>query len=336
MKQRFLLLIVALMHFFLAHSQTVIQMVEDMGVYKIPCEINGLKVKMVFDTGAASVCISQSLAEMMIDNGYLSPAEFAGPAKTMTADGRIVDNTIVFLKSVKLGNITLENVRAVVQHEQKTPLLFGQSAIQQLGEVAIKGDKLYIYRKSNNERSVSNGALANDASSYFERWDATNYIYSNFTYSFGWRLPQGIQWKRVTGQEKHTIFRAEGDSFVAHVNVRVIDLQDNALWNIYDKFTAMIEQVDVSVEKRLGMMIYERTFEKCRLFNLQSIKTTCKSYFKDVRFKDAVESYVEQYIFARNGFLFTISVELPKTIYESYACEDFIAEIFQGFRVSLK
>ena len=35
-------------------AQTIIQMVEDQGVYKIPCEINGLKVKMVFDTGAAA------------------------------------------------------------------------------------------------------------------------------------------------------------------------------------------------------------------------------------------------------------------------------------------
>ena len=40
------------------HAQTIVQMVEDKGVYKVPCEINGLKVKMVFDTGAAAVSLS--------------------------------------------------------------------------------------------------------------------------------------------------------------------------------------------------------------------------------------------------------------------------------------
>ncbi len=133
------------------HAQTVIQMVADQGVYKVPCEVNGLKVKMVFDTGAAAVSISENLAEMMLENGYLSANDFGDKGKALTADGRIVDNTLVNLREVKIGDIKLADVKAVVIGGQRTPLLFGQSAIQRLGEVSIKGDKLYIKGASASE-----------------------------------------------------------------------------------------------------------------------------------------------------------------------------------------
>ena len=147
------------------HAQTVIQMVADNGVYKVPCEVNGLKVKMVFDTGAAAVSISENLAEMMLENGYLSIDDFGNKAKALTADGRIVDNTLVNLTSVKIGDIGLSNVTAVVIGGLRAPLLFGQSAIQKLGEVTINGDKLYIKGTSTAESS----------SGLYERWDAKNY-----------------------------------------------------------------------------------------------------------------------------------------------------------------
>ena len=41
-------------------SQKVIQMEYSNGVYKLPCHVNGAKLKMIFDTGASSVVISLS------------------------------------------------------------------------------------------------------------------------------------------------------------------------------------------------------------------------------------------------------------------------------------
>ena len=46
----FLLLLIP----FTATSQIKIQMQEDGGVYKIPCEVNGLRMKFIFDTGASN------------------------------------------------------------------------------------------------------------------------------------------------------------------------------------------------------------------------------------------------------------------------------------------
>ena len=130
------------------YSQTIIQMEEEYGVYKIPCEINGLKLKLIFDTGASNVCISESVAIFMYEQGYLRDNDIAGVGTSQVADGRIVDNTIVNIRELKIGSYCLKDIEAVVIHSQKTPLLLGMSAIQQLGEVSIIGNQLIIRQDS--------------------------------------------------------------------------------------------------------------------------------------------------------------------------------------------
>lgn len=328
MSKRLFSFLIACFVFVPIQAQTVIQMVEDKGVYKVPCEVNGLKVKMVFDTGAAAVSLSQSLAEMMLDNDYISKSDFVGQAKSLTADGRIIDHTEITLHTVKIGDITLNNVRAVIINSQDTPLLFGQSAIQMLGEVSIKGDKLYI-------KSGGITSIGSSTNTHFEKWDAQNYTYSNYTYGFGWNLPTDYEWKRIEGMEKHTVFRAQGTPFTVFVNAQVADSSKD-LWAIYEQYTALVEQLDVAAEKRTGLLVYERTFEKCNLIGQHAIKTTFKEYFKDSRYKEPMESYAEEYYVIMNGYIMTIALKMPKAVYDAVDCSDAIAEVFQGFRFSIK
>lgn len=132
------------------YGQTVIQMEKDGGVYKIPCEINGLRLKLIFDTGASSICISESIAVMMLENGYLDSGDIVGSGSSVVADGRIVDNTIINIKTLKIGDVTLSDVQAVVIHQLSAPLLLGQSAIQKLGNVSLDGDKLILVNHKND------------------------------------------------------------------------------------------------------------------------------------------------------------------------------------------
>ena len=314
--------------FFITNAQTVIQMVEDKGVYKVPCEVNGLKVKMVFDTGAAAVSLSQSFAEMMLDNDYISKSDFVGQAKSITADGRIIDHTEITLRTVKIGDIILNNVRAFVINSQDTPLLFGQTAIQRLGEVSIKGDKLYIKEGAGTTQRTS-------TNTHFERWDAQHFTYTNYTYGFGWNLPQDFEWERMEGQEKHTVFRAQCKPFAVFVNAQVADKMVD-LWTVYDRFTSSIEQLDLAAEKRTGLLVYERTFEKCNLIGQHAIKTTFKEYFKDSRYKEPMENYAEEYMVILNGYIMTIALKMPKAVYDAIDCSEAISEVFKGFRMSIK
>lgn len=327
MMKKLLTVLLSILFFAPLNAQTVIQMVADQGVYKVPCEVNGLKVKMVFDTGAAAVSISENLAEMMLENGYLFSDDFGAKSKAITADGRIVDNTLVNLRTVMIGDIKLTNVTAVVIGGQRVPLLFGQSAIQKLGEVSIKGDKLY----------VKGASVTESTSALFERWDANNYQYSNYTYGFRWNLPRDFKWERQQGQEQHTPFRAQDPEtlFTVFVNAQVAsEVKD--LWTIYDQYTALIEQADIALEKKTGLLAYERTFEKSILLGQHAIKTSFKEYFKDSRFEDPIETCAEEYMVVTNGYIFTIAVKIPKVIYDAVDCSEMISDIFKGFGFTIK
>ncbi|MBR5147996.1 MAG: retroviral-like aspartic protease family protein [Bacteroidaceae bacterium] len=324
MKQKLFLLIVYFSLPLFAWSQTVIQMTEDMGVYKIPCEVNGLKAKMIFDTGASVVSLSRSFAEILIENDKLASSDFIGLSKSVVADGRTVEQTNIILRTMRIGDITLKDVKAVVVNEQKAPLLLGQSAIQQLGEISIKGDKLYIQKGG---EPTSSSAL--------EKWDEKNYTYSNYAYGFGWNLPKEFKWERVEGYEKHTAFRVEGAPFVVFANVHVQE-KGGDLWEVFDQFVSLMEQLDASLEKRTGQLNYERTYKKCTLFGQHAIKTTFKEYFKDSRYDEPIENYAEEYILIKDGYNYTFALKLPKSVYDEYDCKEDIENIFKGLRLSVK
>ena len=53
-------------------AQKVIQMENTNGVYRIACSVNGAKMKMIFDTGASAVSMSESMANFLYDNDYIT------------------------------------------------------------------------------------------------------------------------------------------------------------------------------------------------------------------------------------------------------------------------
>lgn len=140
---------------FLSIGQVRIKMQKDGGVYKIPCVVNGLKLKFIFDTGASNVCISLSEANLMLDNGYLDKKDIIGKGQAQIADGSIIDNTRIILREIKINDLILKDVEAVVVHELTAPLLLGQSAIEKLGKIQIEGDEMIVLNaKGNNYTDI--------------------------------------------------------------------------------------------------------------------------------------------------------------------------------------
>ena len=117
------------------------------GVYWIPCKINGVGADFIFDTGAAAISLSAGFARKLIEMGKLSENDVLGKGTSIIADGS--KNTVyhVNLYDVEIGGLHLMNVRATIREAQEAPLLLGQTAIQKLGTVTIDGDKLIIHAK---------------------------------------------------------------------------------------------------------------------------------------------------------------------------------------------
>ena len=107
------------------------------GTFEIPCDINGLPLQMIFDTGASDVTISSVEANFMLKNGYLLEKDVKGKRYYQVANGDISEGTVITLREVKVGDVILHNVDASVVKSQKAPLLLGQSAMERFGTITI-------------------------------------------------------------------------------------------------------------------------------------------------------------------------------------------------------
>lgn len=132
------------------HGQIIVNMERDGGVYKVPCSVNGVKMKFIFDTGASVVSLSKSMATYMEDNGYLNKKDYLGKSQTIIADGSVVDVEVVNLRDFEIGGLHLKDVVATVKDGQNVPLLMGQSAIEKLGRVSIEKGRLIIHQTNAN------------------------------------------------------------------------------------------------------------------------------------------------------------------------------------------
>jgi aspartyl protease family protein len=121
-----------------AHSsKSVVKMKNDNGVYYVPCKINGVEMKFIFDTGASDITMSAVEATFLYKQGKLTEDDIVGTQQYQTADGSIHEGTVVVLKTVEIGNRKLNKVRASIVDNLEAPLLLGQSALSKFGKISI-------------------------------------------------------------------------------------------------------------------------------------------------------------------------------------------------------
>lgn len=111
------------------------------GVTKVDCTINGLPLNFIFDTGASDVTISQTEANFMFKNGYLSQRDIIGKQRYQTADGNVSVGTTFILNHINFGGLELTGVQASVVSNQKAPLLLGQTVLKRLGKIEIDNER---------------------------------------------------------------------------------------------------------------------------------------------------------------------------------------------------
>lgn len=143
-------------------AQVVVQMEKVGGVFEVPCKINDVPMKFIFDTGASVVCMSMSEALFMIKNGYISQSDIRGTTYSQIANGDVVKGARIVIRKLEIGGLVLENVEANIDQSFDAPLLLGQSAIQKLGSIQLDGDKLII-------NSAVSGNAMKQALYYFQQ-----------------------------------------------------------------------------------------------------------------------------------------------------------------------
>ncbi len=114
------------------------------GVRFVWIEINGIKLRFIFDTGASSICISAAEATVLYRQGTLKKEDILDVEYFQDATGRISEGTKINLREIKIGNMVLENVNATVINNVNAPLLLGQTVLERFGSIEIDNENSEI------------------------------------------------------------------------------------------------------------------------------------------------------------------------------------------------
>ncbi|MGC4128670.1 MAG: retropepsin-like aspartic protease [Bergeyella sp.] len=128
-------------------STNILKMEVQNGVRYVWIEINGIKLKFIFDTGASSICISPAEASVLYRQGTLTEDDIIGTQSFQDATGRISEGARINLREVKIGNIVLENIEATVIDNVNAPLLLGQTVFERFGKIEIDNENNEIIFK---------------------------------------------------------------------------------------------------------------------------------------------------------------------------------------------
>jgi gag-polyprotein putative aspartyl protease len=120
-----------------ALSQTIVPMISDGGTFRVPVTINDeLTLKFVIDSGAADVSVPADVVMTLVRTGTITDADFLGKQTYKLADGSTIPSQQFVIRSLKVGDKTLENVVGSVA-PVAGGLLLGQSFLSRFNTWSI-------------------------------------------------------------------------------------------------------------------------------------------------------------------------------------------------------
>ena len=128
-------------------NTTTLEMEVENGVRFVWIEVNGIKLRFIFDTGASNICLSTAESTVLHRQGTLQKEDILSTEYFQDATGRISEGTKINLRVIKIGNIELQNVEATVIDNINAPLLLGQSVLERFGSIEIDNTNNVIILK---------------------------------------------------------------------------------------------------------------------------------------------------------------------------------------------
>lgn len=106
-------------------------------LYNIDAEVNGVEMTFILDTGCSSVLISHVELAYLKRNGAISDYDYVGEVSSTNADGVTSTIDMYNIKTLVIGNYTLNNIQCAVSNEPSALLLLGQDVLSKFTNVTI-------------------------------------------------------------------------------------------------------------------------------------------------------------------------------------------------------
>jgi predicted aspartyl protease len=122
-------------------GDNAVPMVSDGGTFKVPVTINGqLTLKFVVDSGAADVSIPADVVLTLLRTETITEADFLDKQTYQLADGSTVPSQRFVIRTLKIGDKTLENVVGGIAPVAGS-LLLGQSFLSRFKSWSIDNQR---------------------------------------------------------------------------------------------------------------------------------------------------------------------------------------------------
>jgi predicted aspartyl protease len=111
------------------------------GTFNVRVSLNGsMLMNLTLDSGAAGLTIPRHVADELMNEGKLAPADFRGLVTSVLADNSKVINQLYILPSVTIAGRTVYDVPCVVG-DDNTSMLLGQSVLQKFRSWSIDNER---------------------------------------------------------------------------------------------------------------------------------------------------------------------------------------------------
>lgn len=108
------------------------------GVRTVQVKINDCaEFPMIFDTGCSGVSMSILELSTLIKHGYISENDVVGMTRAQIADGSVVEQAVVNLRKLQIGDYECYNVEASISEHEEAPLLLGNGALKDVESFSI-------------------------------------------------------------------------------------------------------------------------------------------------------------------------------------------------------
>jgi clan AA aspartic protease (TIGR02281 family) len=125
----------------LTSARVEVTLLRQRGTYLVPTVINGAAtLNFVVDSGAAFVTVPANVFAKLRRDHTIRNDELLGKAKAILADGSIHEEMTFTIRSLQVGNKTVENVKGAVVPKGAMPLL-GQSFLEHFKSWSIDNSK---------------------------------------------------------------------------------------------------------------------------------------------------------------------------------------------------
>lgn len=108
---------------------------------EIPCIVDGFNRKIIYQKTETDLTISLEQTLKLLQDGAIGKTDFKGDAEKILAEGSVADKAVFVIKEMRIGDKTINNIDAIVNHRLKVPMMLGDTLLSKFGNFTIDEKK---------------------------------------------------------------------------------------------------------------------------------------------------------------------------------------------------